>query len=43
MNEFKERDDESSMQGLKISYDDRVVPTLLGKQKTEVREDEPAP
>jgi hypothetical protein len=42
VNEFKDRDEES-MQSLKISYDDRVVPTHLGKQKTEVREDDRAP
>ncbi len=28
---------------LRINHDDRVLPTHLGKQKTEVREDDPPP
>ena len=28
---------------MRINHDDRVLPTHLGKQKTEVKEDDPPP
>lgn len=28
---------------MRINHDDKVIPTFLGKQKTEIKEDDPPP